>query len=58
MGPSSQGLVSRLSEQRRRAQAQWPPNRSDITATFGSQAWFRQGSPNAASMDFSKEKLV
>lgn len=38
--------------------AQWPPNRSDITTTLGSQAWFRQGSPKAASMDLSKEKLV
>ena len=33
-------------------------NRSDITLTSASQAWFRQGSPNAASSDLSSEKCV
>ncbi|MGZ5747726.1 MAG: LON peptidase substrate-binding domain-containing protein [Caldimonas sp.] len=32
------------------------PNRSDITATESSQAWFKQGRPNAPSIVFSSEK--
>jgi hypothetical protein len=37
----------------------WPPsllNRSDITLSFASQAWFRHGSPRPASIDFNSEK--
>jgi len=34
------------------------PNRSDITATEASQAWFRQGRPNAPSIVLSNEKWL
>jgi hypothetical protein len=34
------------------------PNRSDITATEASQAWFKQGRPNALSIVFSSEKWL
>ena len=35
-----------------------PPNKSDITDTSLSHAWFRHGSSNAASRDLSSEKCV
>jgi len=33
-------------------------NKSEITLTLLSQAWFRHGSPKPASIDFSREKWL